>query len=268
MARKFYLSFVNDLNGYDRYDMVSKDSLQELDEIVSNFKNRNEVIAAYLNEYNIDEKRGKVCIVYEDTLIKEKELKSYGYPSEHSKKDIDRLYTYAHTIPIMYSDKRLMKLDTCLQVLKYKLFNPNVIIAITQDLISKKRQIISINKKYIFETEEEKDLVNNESKYKEALELFYKRLNKSSLEDKYFYCRVLAKICNLFIKEKKKVTNLKINNQKLKSIQKNIQLTESEQLEIESEDMDSFYINHDLDEVIRLSPNSNKPIGSEGKKIR
>lgn len=266
MAKRFYLSFVYDVNGYDRYDMVSSDSLEKLDEVVSDFNNRNEVLDAYMNEFNIDRKKGKVCIIFEDLDIKKKEIKEYGEPSTHTKEEINKLYSYAHLIPIMYKNERLMNIDACLINIKHKLFNPKVIEAITEDLITKDKKRISINKKYIFETEEEKHLVDIDSDYKEALDIFYRRLKKSSPEEQYFYCRCLMDLCGLRVKEKKKVTNLRINKKKLEKIIKDSELTPSEMLERETEDMDEFYLHHDLDEVILLSPNSNRPIGSEGKK--
>lgn len=265
MARKFYLSFVYDLNGYDRFDILSSNSLKEIDNILANFKNRNEVLDKYFKDYNIDRKKGKVCIVYEDTDIKKREIKAHGLPEDHSKEDIERLYTYSHIIPVMYQNEKLMSIDSCLYILKYKLFDPEVIKAITQDLITNNKQVISINKKYIFEIDEEADLVNNESKYREALDLFYKRLKKSNIDDQYFYCRTLVNICGLSYKIKKKVSNLKVNKDKLDKILKTAELTETEKLEQDANDMETFYLKHDLDDVINLSPDKDRPIGSVGK---
>ena len=265
MARRFYLSIVYDVNGYDRQDLTSRDSLKELDEIVSNYRDRNEVIAAYNGEYNTDKKKGRVCIVYEDTEVKEREIKLYGPPENYPKEERDKLFTYAHLIPVMYSDRRLMNLEACILKLKHQLFIPEVIEAIMLNLKTKKGQIIRINKKYIFETGYEKDLIERFADRKEALGAFYQRLKKASPEEQYFYCRVLMDICDLSIKKEKKVKNLKVKR-KIKDIDKEYALTPTEQLERETIDMDEFYLHHDLDEVVRLSPNENRPIGSERKK--
>ena len=266
MARRFYLSIVYDANGYDRFDILSNNSLKELDLIVSNFNNRDEIMEAYLSEYNIDKKKGRLCILYEDTIIKRRELDEYNSVDKEYKERLKKEFSYAHIIPIMYKNRRLMNLDECLIILKRKLHNKKIIDSIMYDKV-KNGLLIKKNKKYIFETEEEKDLINNLCDYHEAISHFLKRINKASEEDIYFYCRTLLDICELSISTvKTKVGNINIRDGNLRKL-KNIDfLSESDKLEIDANDMDSFYIKHDLDEVIRLSPDSKRPIGSERKK--
>ena len=266
MARKFYLSLVYDADGYDRYDITSKSRLQDIDLLMSNFNNRDEVVEAYLGEYNIDKKKGKLCIIYEDTDVKKKEIEMYGLPESHSKEEIDKLYTYAHIIPVLYKNERLMNIDTCLLILKEKLPKKEIRDSVMINHRTKDGKYLKTNKRYLFETEEEQDYITRLSDYDSAIYLFLKRIKKASDDDKYFYCRSLMKMCGLKIK--KKVANLKINKKKLDKMISNYELTESEKLERETIDMDEFYLHHDLDEVIKLSPDSNRPIGSEGKKKR
>ena len=260
MARRFYLSIVYDANGYDRFDILSNNSLKELDLVVSNFNNRDEIMEAYLNEYNIDKKKGRICIVYEDMEVKRKELDEYNSVDNEYKERLKKEFTYAHIIPIMYKNRRLMNLDECLIILKRKLNNKKIIDSIMFDK-EKDGLLIKKNKRYIFETEEEKDLINILSSYHEAISHFLKRITKANEEDKYFYCRTLIDICELSISTvKTKIGNIKIRDGNIHL------LSDSDKLEIEANDMDSFYINHDLDEVIRLSLDSNRPIGSERKR--
>ena len=268
MARKFYLSLVYDADGYNRFDLASKSRLQEMDLLMSNFKNREEVVEAYLSEYNIDKKKGKLCIIYEDTDVKKREMSVYGPPENHPKEEIANLYSYAHIIPVLYKDERLMNIDACLLTIKEKLHNHEIRDSIMINHRSKDGKYFKTNKRYLFETEEEQDYISRLNDYDNAIYLFLRRIKKASEDDKYFYCRSLMKICGLKIKEKKKVTNIKINKKKLNEIISSYELTESEKLERETINMDEFYLHHDLDEVIKLSPNSNRPIGSEGKKRR
>ena len=267
MARRFYLSLVYDINGYDRLDLTSKKSLKELDEIVSNFNDRNEVIEAYLGEYNIDKKKGRVCIIYEDTEVKKKELEEYDLVDDKRKEEVKNNFSYAHVIPIMYKNKRLMNIEACIMSLKHQLHQEEMIKVIMHDKKTKDGYIIKRNKRYLFETEEEKDYLYNLYDYHTAVSLFLKRIKKSNPDDQYFYCRSLMDVCNLSIGVKKKVTNLYINEKNIKKLKK-FEISEIDILEEESNDMDSFYTYHDLDEVIRLSPDSNRPIGSERKKIK
>ena len=45
MNRMFYLSIVYDADGYDRLDLTKRNKLQDLDEIMSEFNNKDEVSA-------------------------------------------------------------------------------------------------------------------------------------------------------------------------------------------------------------------------------
>ena len=269
MARKFYLSIVYDANGYNRFDILNNDSLKELDNIISKFKNRKEIMEAYLNEYNIDKKKGRLCIVYEDTLEKKRQLDEYHSLPEDKKDIFKQEFTYAHIIPIMYKNRRLMNLDACILVLKNKLRKPEIIKSIMIDKEKQDGLYIRKNKQYLFETEEEQDLIKNMANYREAIDLFLKRITKANEEDKYFYCRSLIDICELSISTiNTKVGKITVRDGNMKDFTYQDIMTDSDRLVLDSEDMDNFYILHDLDEVIRNSSNSNRPIGSEGKKIR
>lgn len=265
MAKMFYLSFVYDLNGYDRYDMLSSNSLKDLDDVIAKYKNRDEILNHYMKDYHFDKRRGKVCIIFEDTDIKKREINLYGPPEAHTKKEINELYTYAHQIKVLYNDERLMNLEACLEKIKYKIFNKKVIDAIMLDIKTNDNKLISINKKFIFETENEKNLVEKDRDYDEAMACFWRRLKKESPDEQYFYCRVLVDICGLSYPVKKKVANLKVNTKKINEIS-DLKLTTTEILENESNNMDDLYTYYDLDYVIKHSPDSNRPIGSEGKK--
>ena len=60
MARMFYLSLVYDASGYRRYDMLKYESLKELDDIISQFKDREEVLKTYFPNYEKGKQKGKV----------------------------------------------------------------------------------------------------------------------------------------------------------------------------------------------------------------
>lgn len=271
MTRKFYLSMVYDAYGYDRIDLVSSDSLKKLDQIISQFSNRNEVVEKYLGEYNIDKKKGKVCLIYEDVDTKRREIRIYGIPEKYSPRERGEKYSYAHIIPIMYKNRRLMKIEACLLKLKRLLRDCDIIDSIMLDNYSEDKRRIKTNNKYLFETEEEKDYIDTESNYKAAINLFLKRIDNENEDDQYFYCRSLIDICKLgvtIIKTKKSTIDVYDGMPKRTWIcnREIPELTESEKLELETHDMDEFYLHHDLDEVIRLSPNDKRPIGSEGRK--
>ena len=269
MNRMFYLSIVYDTYGYDRLDLAKRERLQELDEIVSNFRNKDEVLEAYLTEYDIDKTKGKLCIVYEDLDKKKKELRAYNLTGPEYKKQINSNLTYAHIIPIMYKNEKLMNMDDCLSKLKLELSKKSIrdSIFLDRNVTRKdKQQIIETNKKYLFETENEQEILRNTANDSEVVKTFLSRIKYASEDTKYFYYRSLMRICKLSIKEKKKVTNLKINAKELKNYLDKSELTESEKLEEEANDMESFYLNHDLDEVILNSPNSKEPIGSIEKR--
>lgn len=273
MDRMFYLSIVYDANGYDRFDLTKRKRLQDLDEIVSNFRNKEEVYEAYLNGYNIDKKEGKLCIVYEDLETKRKELKEYNQTGLEIKDQISDKLTYAHIIPIMYKNKRLMNNEACLIALRHHLHNPVIVESIMQDKIvdvNGKKRRISKNKRYLFETENEQDLLYKYKKTKETIEEFLSRIKRAHPDTQYFYFRSLMDICNLSVNTKT-VNNLSINDKAIiKSLKgKKIDETDKqEELEEDSKDMENFYLYHDLDEVIKFSPDSNRPIGSEGRKKR
>ena len=273
MARMFYLSIVYDANGYDRYDIISKKTLRELDKIIANYSNRNEIIDNYLGEYNIDKSRGKVCIIYEDLELKKKELSFYDSVSDSMHKErLKKDFSYAHIIPILYNKRRLLDLNACLLILERKLEVHDVIDSIMLNHVSKKGEVIKTNKRYLFETEEEQDLINNECKYKEAISCFLKRLKNESPDELYFYCRALIDTCELGIKiirtNRGTIESRDFNMKKLKNsnILNDDLLTDSERLITDARDMESFYLYHDLDEVIRQSKDANRPIGSEGRK--
>ncbi len=264
MKRMFYLSYVYDINGYDRLNLENNPSLKELDEIVSEFNNANEVRNAYLREYNIS-KKGRICIVFEDLDEKKKQLDEYNKAPEWAKESIKNGFSYAHIIPIMYNDKKLLDFPSCLNILKSKLHKWEIQKTILFDAKTNKGLAFKRNKKYIFETEEELDYIDNLADYKMAFDLFLKRITKESPEDQYFYCRALMHICKLTLTTVKtrfgRIVVYDDNIAKRKKL-----LTTTEILEEEAKNMDDFYTYHDLDEVIKYSPNKNRPIGSEGKK--
>ena len=268
MDRMFYLSIVYDMYGYNRLDLTKRKRLQDLDEILSEFNNKQEVLEAYLSDRNIDRKKGRLCIVYEDLELKQKELKDHNISGLITDKETSDKLSYAHIIPIMYKNERLMNSEACLLTLKHKLRDKDIRDSIFINRKEKRNGqeiVIKTNKRYLFESDNEKSILND-ADYKSVVENFLVRLKNMKPESQYFYFRSLMDICGLRVKEKQKVTNLHINKNVLKKGLSSFELTKEEKLELESNDMDSFYIYHDLDEVVNLSPNKNRPIGSERKK--
>ena len=270
MPRKFYLSIVYDANGYDRLDLTSKDTLKELDELISEFSNRNDVIMAYLNEYNIDKKKGRVCIVYEDLDIKKKQIDRYSKLSEEDKERFKDSFTYAHIIPIMYNKRKLLGIKECISILKRSLYKKEIVDSIMCDKETNKGLKLKTNKRYLFETEEEQDYLYNLHDYHTAVALFLQRIAKEKPDNQYLYCRSLIDVCNLGLSiVKTRNGKIKIRDGNMEKNSKNMfELTKSEILEQESEDMESFYLYNDLDEVIKYSPDMNKPIGSIRKRLK
>lgn len=271
MNRMFYLSIVYDADGYDRLDLTKRARLQDLDDLMSEFNNKEEVLQTYLTEYNIDKKDGRLCIVYEDLDVKKKEMDEYGLTGLEYKDQIDKRLTYAHIIPILYKNDRLLNTETCFIEARKKLRDSDIVKSIMQNkkvTRNGKDYYIKTNKRYIFETENEQDILYNEQNTKLAIEEFLVRLKRSNPDDQYFYFRVLMDICGLR-KSSKKISNLSVNEKNLLKAIKSKKIDEIEEvaiLEKESEDMESFYLTHDLDDVTRLSYDSNRPIGSVGRK--
>ena len=87
-------------------------------------------------------------------------------------------------------------------------------------------------------------------------------------DTQYFYFRSLIDVCKLGISVvKTRNGNINIRDGNVGKHNRNkYELTMSEKLEIETKDMDEFYLHHDLDDVIKYSPNIYRPIGSERKK--
>ncbi len=268
--RRFYLSIVYDANGYDRLDLENKDSLMELDNLISKYKNRNEVFDKYLSEYNIDKKKGKVCIIYEDLDIKNKQRDRFNKLSEEDKERFKNSFTYAHIIPIMYNKRKLLSIKECINILKKSLYKREIHDSIMHDKETKDGQKLKTNKRYLFETEEEQDYLYNLRDYHTAVALFLRRIAKEKPENQYLYCRSLIDVCNLGLSlVKTRKGKIKIRDGNLEKNSKNtFELTKSEILEQESEDMESFYLYNDLDDVIKYSPNMNRPIGSVGKRLK
>jgi len=259
MTKMFYLSIVYNNNLYNRYDILKDSSLQKLDSIIGEYQNREEIIKKYLSDYNQSITRGKICVIYEDLDLKKKEL---------SEDRSNNNFTYAHIIPIMYKNKRLMNIEECLIILKHKLHQRDIIESIMLDRFSRDGKRINVNKRYLFETEEEKDYLYKLCDYQTAMSLFLKRLKKMNDDDKYFYCRLLMNICNLSISTLKiQKGKIQIHDDNIKKYSQTVNsaLTKEENIENDVIDMESFYTKYDLDEVIKHSPDNNKPIGSVGK---
>ena len=271
MDRMFYLSIVYDANGYDRFDLVKKERLQDIDDIIADFPNRSDIRNKYISQYNINKKMGRLCIIYEDLETKRKELREYHQTGFEYKNEISDKLTYAHIIPIIEKNKRLKNFDTCLMELNHKLRDKDIQKRMLSDRIVErngKKLLIKSNKAYLLETENEKNLLYKDGRVSEAMEEFISRMKRANPDTKYFIFRSLMDVCELSI-NKKNVSNLTINEKNMIKSLKNKKIDEVDEttiLEEESKNMEEFYTYHDLDEVIKFSPDSNRPIGSEGRK--
>ena len=261
MNRMFYLSLVFDINGYDRLDLVKNPSLKKLDEIVSNYHDANEVIEAYLSEYNIN-KKGRVCMIFEDLDEKKKQLDHYNGANEEDKERIKADFSYVHVIPVMYKGRKLLNFASCLPLLRNRLHNIKTQVAILYDIVEQNGEKKKFNKKYIFNDEQEIDLIDNEADFHGAVNHLLDRLKNEPADEQYFVCRTLMNICKLTVNEFKTRFGKLVVYEDAKE-RRNKKLTKTEILEEETKNMDDFYTYHDLDEVIKYSPDENRPIGSE-----
>lgn len=230
MERRFYLAYVYDAEGYNRHDFVYYASLKDLDSYMGKFSNAEEVY----DEFDFEENgRGKLHIVYEDIKVKREEISAYNNALkngdyEHAERLMNE-FSYAHIIPIMYGNEFLFSIEECYKLLRSKLNIPGIMKAIFFDTeteeskpkpyeqlemtlpddlyygyrtinpgaYSKPKEVIHTNKRYIFEGEQEKDLIDTESDFRGAIDCFLKRFPKEEEEDQYFYCRTLVRICEL-----------------------------------------------------------------------
>lgn len=270
----FYLSIVFDYDGYDRLDLMEDNRLAAIDNFLLDHKNNRDIIDYFLSNMKVSNKKGKICIIYEDLDQKRKQLRDYNDAKAEDKEKIKSKFSYAHIIPKIPNSKRLLNKDVCISLLNARLRDDNIIRRIMDNKIIKqkgKEIHLKSNKKYIFENEEEKDFLS-EYNYdeKEAIERFLARLPRTNPETLYFYFRSLMDICELTI-SKKAVANLSVREKKIVHFFKKrdiLSSTSEEDLIEDSKDMESFYTYHDLDEVIRLSPDSNRPIGSESEETK
>ena len=281
MARMFYLSLVYDANGYRRYDMLKRESLKELDSIISQFKNREEVLKAYFPNYEKGKQKGKVCIIYEDLDLKMKQLEEARGLSDEMQEKLKKNYDFAHIIPILYKNRRMIDINSCIYNLKARKNRWKTITAIMFNVVNDNGDVVAkTNKRYIFELGEEKRLIEEEHNYREALNWFIKRVEKSSYDDQYFYFRTLIDILHLSVRTiQTKIGKVEVCEENMKDslitkweLEREMKyrdiMNEKDQLEEDAKDMESFYIIHDLDEVIKLSPNEKRPIGSSVRKGR
>ena len=272
MNRMFYLSIVYDINGYNRLDLEKRARLQELDELIAQYKNNDEIKEHYPL---VKKNKGRLCIIYEDLDEKKRELDEYRGVDESRKKELREKFSYAHTIPIIPSNERLLTLETCILLLNIRMRDHGMIDRIMGKVkTDKNKPAMKLNdnvhrdKKYIFESDDEKYSLNTLSDEYDAVDRFLERIKHVDEDTLYFYARTLMVMRGLTTK-KKVVTHLTLNEKELLRLIKKRSIYDStieEDLEEESKNMDDFYIRHDLDEVIKYSPNSNRPIGSEGRK--
>ena len=281
MARMFYLSLVYDASGYRRYDMLKYESLKELDDIISQFKDREEVLKTYFPNYEKGKQKGKVCIVYEDLDLKKKQLEEASGINKERQEDLEKNYDFAHIIPILYKNKRMIDIKSCIYNLKARKNNWKTISAIMFNTVDEKGNIIAkTNKRFIFELGEEKRLIEEKQDYREAINWFIKRVEKASYDDQYFYFRALMYILNLSISTiETKVGKIEVREESIKDllideweIERKMRyrdiMSDQDRLMEDSQDMETFYLKHDLDEVIKISQNAKKPIGSVGKRLK
>lgn len=281
MARMFYLSLVYDASGYRRYDMLKYESLKELDDIISQFKDREEVLKTYFPNYEKGKQKGKVCIVYEDLDLKKKQLEEASGINKERQEDLEKNYDFAHIIPILYKNKRMIDIKSCIYNLKARKNNWKTISAIMFNTVDEKGDIIAkTNKRFIFELGEEKRLIEEKQDYREAINWFIKRVEKASYDDQYFYFRALMYILNLSISTiETKVGKIEVREESIKDllideweIERKMRyrdiMSDCDRLIEDSQDMETFYLKHDLDEVIKISQNAKKPIGSVGKRLK
>ena len=281
MARMFYLSLVYDASGYRRYDMLKYESLKELDDIISQFKDREEVLKTYFPNYEKGKQKGKVCIVYEDLELKKKQLEEASGISKERQEDLEMNYDFAHIIPILYKNKRMIDIKSCIYNLKARKNNWKTISAIMFNTVDEKGDVIAkTNKRFIFELGEEKRLIEEKQDYREAINWFIKRVEKASYDDQYFYFRALMYILNLSISTiETKVGKIEVREESIKDllideweIERKMRyrdiMSDRDRLIEDSQDMETFYLKHDLDEVIKISQNAKKPIGSVGKRLK
>lgn len=265
MARIFYLSYVYNNDIYCRHNFIKFSSLQELDSYVIKFSGPEGIF----DEFEFDPSgQGKVHIVFEDTIVKKEEEMKYEKASVENKEKIKRSFSYAHIIPIMYADRRLLNFRKCYQILQRALLNSDVIETIICDQVKKSANnetvVLSTNKRYIFEGKE-CELLPQTNRYHELMVMFLKRLLTETEDNQYFYCRTLMRICNLFVstKDKKNIEDLWPLPPNRDS-----EINRREQMEYDSGNMETFYELWDLDQVINVSENSDRPIGSERKERR
>lgn len=259
MKGKFYLSYVYDGEGYIRHDFTYFNSLMELDSYTTKFNGPSDIFDEFDFEPN---GHGKVHIIFEDIEKKKEQLMKYSEASEEEKEEVNRMFSYAHIIPILYANERLANFEICLERIRARLNDPKTISGIF-DNVSNQNNHLRTNKRYIFQGQTEHRLLANRNDYPQLMYYFYKRLAKIENENtRYFYCRVLMGIYDLSIK-----LNKGFNERDLWPINLNYDpdFEERTQIEEASGDMESFYAVHDLDRVIKLSLDSSKPIGSEGK---
>ncbi len=263
MARLFHLSYVYDINGYDRSDFMDNYSLEELDKDVSVFSDAKDVLSNYPYDYD-PTRRGRVCIVFEDLDEKAKQLKELREAPPEARARIQRDFSYVHIIPIMYNNQKIVSFDSCYAMLKRALHKNNILNKIIRNGVTKKGYILKTNKMYIFKNEEERDLIINEANYREAIDIFLKRLKNETEEEKYFVCRALMHICKLGLTiVKTRIGKLVVYEDAIARSKKGF--TKTEEIEEFADDMDELYSRYDLDEIIKYSPDETRPIGSESE---
>lgn len=230
MEGRFCLAYVYDVEGYNRQDLVYYTSLEELDEYMKKFRDAEEVYDEYDFEAN---GRGRLCIVYENLKVKREEISAYNRKIdegdyEHAER-LKNSFSYVHIIPVMYGNEILLSIPECYEILRHKLYVPKIMESIFLDTKpeeakpkqyeqqemelpddlyygyktinssahNRPKDIIHTNKKYIFEHEQEKDLIENESDFRGAIRCFLERFLKEDPSTQYFYCRTLMRICDL-----------------------------------------------------------------------
>lgn len=261
MARVFYLSYVYSNDIYCRHDFIGFSSLQELDSYIIKFSGPEDIF----DEFNFEANgRGKVHVVFEDTERKKEQLMKYEEANEEEKRKIESRFSYAHIIPVMYADRRLLNFQKCYRILQSALLNSGIIEAVmsnqNRNLGNGESVVLDTNKRYIFEGKE-CNLLTQRNKYRELMVMFLNRLLTETEDNQYFYCRTLMRMCKLYVDTKDKIS---IEGLWPLPPNRDFELSSKEQIEYDSGDMETFYKKWDLDQVINAS-DSGIPIGSEGK---